>query len=45
VGTAGSSTGEATCTLHLTAAGDCNLRISGTLGAYYKMDRQSFLVD
>lgn len=45
VGTAGSSTGAATCTVHMTTAGDVQIRTSGTLGAYYKIDRQSFLVN
>lgn len=42
----GSSTGAASAAMLLIqTGGQCELRLGATLGAYYKMDRQCYLVD
>jgi hypothetical protein len=45
VGACGSSVGAAIAGLHIDTAGSVQIRTSGTLGSYYKMDRQSYTVD
>jgi hypothetical protein len=39
------SSGAATANLHINADGSAQLRLNATLGAYYKMDRQSYWLD
>jgi hypothetical protein len=45
VGAAGSSSGAAVGGLHIDTAGIVQVRTPATLGAYYKMDRQSYPLD
>ena len=46
VGVAGSSTGAASgAALHIIQTGNIELRLTSSVGSYYKMDRQTFLVD